>query len=133
MRPQDLVDDLGRREIVAVGDVAARVVQRPIPIALDRRDDRWELSAGRKHQQWNHDSMRFRHTATSTFGVDLGGAVSGRLFAPGASIGSVTTNVVPSPTLLSTVVWPPWASTISFAIARPKPVPLVAACAWLSA
>src|SRR4029077_1643771 len=116
-------------------DIATGVRYRAIPIALDRRrrGERWQLRAGRHYHQWNHDSKGFRHSPSSTFGIDSGGVGSTRFVAPGASIGSVMTKVVPSPTLLSTAVWPPWASTISFAIARPKPVPLEAACAWLSA
>jgi hypothetical protein len=37
--------------------------------------------------------------------------------------GSCTMNRLPSPTTLSAVIVPPWAATISFAIARPRPAP----------
>lgn len=39
-------------------------------------------------------------------------------------IGMRTVNVV-APGSLSTVIWPPWPSTIAFTIARPRPVPPV--------
>jgi hypothetical protein len=41
----------------------------------------------------------------------------------GPSIESVIWNAVPSPSLLSTVIVPPWASTTSFTILVPRPVP----------
>ncbi len=40
-----------------------------------------------------------------------------------ARIGIVTRNVAPSPSLLASVIRPPWACTIALEMARPSPVP----------
>ena len=66
--------------------------------------------------------------------VPIGGRASGRpragptgsgpVFSVRGSRGSVTTNVVPAPRRLSTVIRPPCMSTIDLTIARPRPLPL---------
>ena len=56
-----------------------------------------------------------------------GGSTSSRTRASSRELqeafGSVTTNRAPCPSLLSTVMVPPWASTNRFAMARPRPAP----------
>src|SRR3954464_502995 len=101
-------------KVVTRIDIATRVVQRPIPIAgLVRYRQR---RAGRERERQLHD-CELLHPTTSSLG-----AACRRRLTPEGSAGSTTTNVVPFATSLSTVIRPPWASTISFAIARPNPV-----------
>src|ERR1035438_9038547 len=51
-------------------------------------------------------------------------AGGGSVRAAGATSGSDTVNVVPSPTVLLTSISPPWASIIPYDTARPSPTPL---------
>ena len=47
-----------------------------------------------------------------------------RGYAAGGTVGRVIVTVVPLPRSLSTVIVPPWSSTLRFAMVRPSPVPL---------
>src|SRR6476469_4499278 len=123
MRARELVEQSRGGEVISGVCVGAGVVKGALPVALQLRIERLKLGAPCQQHGKNSEYDSFRHPSSAF------GAASRRRCVPDASVGSVTTNVVPSPTLLSTVMWPPWASTTSFAIARPKPVPFVAACA----
>src|SRR5687768_10083535 len=77
----------------------------------------------------NSQSSPAQATSSTTGGVRRNGV----LRVTTARTGSVIAKVVPTPILLDTEMVPPWASTISLAIAKPKPVPRADDCAWLFA
>ena len=59
-------------------------------------------------------------------GFDIDGAPDGQQIelCRLAAKGSVNEKVLPLPGSLSTQIWPPWYSTISLQMGRPRPVPL---------
>src|SRR6185369_8788750 len=90
----------GPPPVIARVDILTRVMKRPVVFTRYRSDNDWELRARAQHHRRNHDRTEL-HPDSSGVGVGLG-----RRRAPGGSVGSVTTNVVPSPTRLCTVISP---------------------------